>query len=108
MSGAVREKRVLVVLLCDLALMFLMFIGLVGCLLFWLGTQLYWKPVLQPWPPFIDICSGTYSLIDWEIPPSTGSMRWSATFAPAFIRRPQKTSTIWAPVKATVQELMPS
>ena len=39
MRGAVRERRVFAVLLCDAALMLLMFVGLVGCLLFWLGAQ---------------------------------------------------------------------
>jgi hypothetical protein len=40
MRGAVREKRVFALLLCDAALMLLMLVGLVGCLLFWLGAQL--------------------------------------------------------------------
>ncbi len=40
MRAAVRERRVFAVLLCDAALMLLMLVGLVGCLLFWLGAKL--------------------------------------------------------------------
>ncbi len=37
MDGAVREKRAAAVLMCDAVLMLLMLMGLMGCLLFWLG-----------------------------------------------------------------------
>jgi hypothetical protein len=37
MQCAVREKRIFAVLCCDLLLLLLLLIGLVGCLLFWLG-----------------------------------------------------------------------
>ena len=38
MQSAVREKRIFAVLCCDLLLLLLLLMGLVGCLLFWLGV----------------------------------------------------------------------
>ena len=39
MDRAVREKRIVEVLVCDVALLLLILMGLVGCLLFWLGES---------------------------------------------------------------------
>jgi hypothetical protein len=71
MDRAVREKRIVEVLVCDVALLLLILMGLVGCLLFWLGES--------PLKCFVEMSlhlthrvAGTYSLIDWEIPPDTG------------------------------------
>jgi hypothetical protein len=72
MQCAVREKRVLAVLCCDVMLLLLLLMGLVGCLLFWLGV--FWSAfVLSRRTGHGHTPAGTYSLIDWEIPPDTGA-----------------------------------
>jgi hypothetical protein len=72
MQCAVREKRVFAVLCCDVLLLLLLLMGLVGCLLFWLGvcqgTFVLPRRTCHTRAP-----AGTYSLIDWEIPPDTGA-----------------------------------
>jgi hypothetical protein len=71
MDRAVQEKRTFAVLVCDVALLLLILMGLVGCLLFWLG-ELLMKLFVDMSLRLTHCTTGTYSLIDWEIPPDTG------------------------------------
>ena len=74
MDRAVREKRAAAVLMCDAVLMLLMLMGLMGCLLFWLGMCQMKQPHADCQAALIHAVAGTYSLIDWEVPPFTETL----------------------------------